>query len=155
MPDPRRAFLLVTILAFAGSAFAQINIANFDFGSVPVICGSGIAFGYQGPYERCQWPYPFQNFNAAPGFGWTLNMAPSELRGGQSGVTAPNGAFNLPPFDGLPFSQAGLLQDHGGHISQAIGGFTPGNYVLSFYLGSRYRDPPYDGNQNVQALVDG
>ena len=30
-----------------------------------------------------------------------------------------------------------------------------GSYTLSFYLGSRYSSGQYDGNQTVEALIDG
>jgi hypothetical protein len=153
-----RVVLLCASLAIAANGFGQVTIVNFDFGSVPVICGSGIDFGYQGAVERCQWPDPTQNFDATPGFGWTLTMgaaAGSAEDGGKSGITAPNSGFNPPPFTGLPFTQAALLQDYDGFVSQAIGGFTAGSYTLGFYLGSRYLSGPYDGNQAVEALIDG
>jgi len=47
------------------------------------------------------------------------------------------------------------LQDHGGTVWQTIPGFTAGNYTLGFYLGSRYYSGPWDGNQTVEALIDG
>jgi len=40
-------------------------------------------------------------------------------------------------------------------VSQDISGFSPGSYILSFYLGSRYSNSPDDGNQTVEALIDG
>ena len=40
-------------------------------------------------------------------------------------------------------------------MSQAVGGFLAGSYTLSFYLGSRYSSGQYDGNQTVEALIDG
>ncbi len=42
-----------------------------------------------------------------------------------------------------------------GFVSQEIGGFVAGSYTLSFYLGSRYSSGQYDGNQTVEALMDG
>ncbi len=157
MSKALRVVLLCGILVIAANGFGQVTIVNFDFGSVPVICDSGIDFGYQGNAERCQWPDPAQNFNAAPGFGWTLkfNSGGDVTKGGRSGVTAPDSAFNPPPFTGLPFIQAALLQDADGLVSQAIGGFTAGSYTLGFYLGSRYLSGQYDGNQTVEALLDG
>ena len=153
-----RVVLLCAALVTAANGFGQVTIVNFNFEAVPVICGSGIAFGYQGAAERRQWPDPTQDFNASPGFGWTSTMgaaAGSAEDGGKSGVTAPNGGFNPPPFTGLPFTQAALLQDYGGLVLQAIAGFTAGDYTLGFYLGSRYLSGQYDGNQTVEALIDG
>ncbi len=75
-----------------------------------------------------------QDFNSTPGIGWTFNPI-LVLNTGQSGLTGPDSAFNPPPFTGMPFTQAALLQDRGGYVSQAISGFTAGNYTLSFYLG--------------------
>jgi len=153
-----RVVLLCAALVTAANGFGQVTIVNFNFEAVPVICGSGIAFGYQGAAERCQWPDPTQDFDASPGFGWTSIMgaaAGSAEDGGKSGVTAPNGGFNPPPFTGLPFTQAALLQDYGGLVLQAIAGFTAGDYTLGFYLGSRYLSGQYDGNQTVEALIDG
>jgi len=129
-----RVVLLCAMLVIAANGFAQLTIVNFNFEAVPVICGSGIAFGYQGAAERCQWPDPTQDFDASPGFGWTSIMgaaAGSAEDGGKSGVTAPNSGFNPPSFTGLPFTQAALLQDYGGVVLQAIGGFTAGDYTLS------------------------
>ena len=91
---------------------------------------------------------PQQDFNSAPGFGWRFVV------GGANGLTGP-----IPPspsFSGLPFTQAAFVQGNSGTpgLSQTIGGFTTGGgYVLSFYLGSRYHGPPYDGNQTIQALI--
>jgi|SRR5271166_3694306 len=152
-----RIFLLFSILAIATSASAQIDIVNFDFGAVPVNCQSGIGLGYQGPVYRCQFPYPMQDFNAAPGFGWTLSLTATSWGGGNgtTAITVPNSAFNPPPFSGLPFTQAAALQGPDGTVTQLLEGFAAQNYTLSFYLGSRYLSGPYDGNQTVEALIDG
>ncbi len=155
MSTALKGVLLCAILAVAANGFAQLNIVNFNFAAVPVICDSGIDFGYQGLAERCQWPYPQQNFNGSPGFGWTLNIGEATKSGGQAGVTAPNSAFNPPPFTGLPFTQAALLQGTPSVVSQSIAGFTAGSYTLGFYLGSRYLSGQYDGNQTVEAWIDG
>jgi hypothetical protein len=152
-----KILLLFSILAVATCASAQINIVNFDFGAVSVMCDSGIGLAYQGPTYRCAFPYPMQDFNDAPGFGWTLSVTGSS-QGGGNGVTAlttPNSAFNPPPFNGLPFTQAAALQGPDGTITQLIDGFSAQNYTLTFYLGSRYFGEPYDGNQTVEALIDG
>lgn len=70
------------------------------------------------------------------------------------GLTGPNTIFYPPPFTRLPFNQAVILQDAGPFVWQSVGGFTAGKYTLSFYLGSRYSSL-YDGNQTVEALIDG
>ncbi|MGB9254875.1 MAG: hypothetical protein WCC25_08590 [Candidatus Korobacteraceae bacterium] len=155
MSTALRVTLLCAMLVVAANGFAQLNIVNFDFGAVPVMCGGGIGIGYQGPVYRCAWPDPFQNFNASPGFGWTMNLGAGAAGTGKSGLTLPNTTFEPPPFTGLPFTQAAFLQDHGGTVSQSIAGFTIGSYTLGFYLGSRYYSGPWDGNQTVEALIDG
>jgi len=103
---------------------------------------------------------PSQNFNASHGFGWILGTIlsvyghPQMSLDGGPGLTGPNTIFSPPPFDGLPFNQAVILQDVGPFVWQSVGGFTAGKYTLSFYLGSRYSSF-YDGNQTVEALIDG
>ena len=82
------------------------------------------------------------------------SIRPPDLNVG-AGLTGPDTVFSPPPFTGLPFSQAVFLQGPGSFIWQAVGGFTAGNYTLSFYLGSRYTSGIYDGNQTVVALIDG
>ena len=147
-------FVLFVIVLITSAAVAQPTIVNFDFGAVPIVCGADYA--YQSPVARCNGLiWPFQNFNSAPGFGWTLsgfwayNCCPSAL-------TGPNTSFVPPPFDGLPFTQAVALEGKDSAVSQVVGGFTAGNYTLSFYLGSRYISCcGYDGNQTVEALIDG
>jgi len=140
-------FLLFAIVLLAPAVFADPVIVNYDFGAVQIACSNGYA--YQGPMLSCPYTGPTQNFNDSPGFGWTLGSI-------GSGLTGPNTVFFPPPFTGLPFTQAVFLQ--GGHnpsVSQAVGGFTAGSYILSFYLGSRYRNGCCDGNQTVMALIDG
>lgn len=150
----RFAVLLLSTLILPASTVAQINIVNFNFGAVPIICGQGYA--YQGMVPGCTFTvvWPLQNFNATPGFGWTIGGIPGTLAGGTA-VTGPNTAFLPPPFNGLPFTRALALQGPGSHARQEIAGFTAGSYTLSFYLGSRYASGQYDGNQIVQALIDG
>jgi len=78
----------------------------------------------------------------------------STVRGG-NGLTGPDSPFNPPSFEGLPFKQAAFLQGPYGALSQTVGGFVAGeSYILSFYLGSRYRNDTFDGNQTIQALID-
>ena len=139
--------VLSTVVFLAPAAFAGPTIINFDFGTVPIVCGQGYA--YQAFGGDCSSIPPQQDFNSTPGFGWTLGQ-------GGSGLTGPNSPFNPPPFDGLSFSQAAFLQGANSFVSQTIGDFTAGSYTLSFYLGSRYFDGNgSDGNQTVEAVIDG
>ena len=149
MNIPLRALLLAVILGIAASAQGQVNLVNFDFGAVRIVCQSG--YSYQWPNPSCRTWYQTQNFNSAPGFGWTLSLTGSVFYG-LAGLTGPNTAFGPPSFEGLPFDQAVFLQGGGAFIQQAIPGFTAGDYTLSFYLGSRCG---LSGAQTVQALVDG
>ena len=146
--------LLSAILMVASAAFGQPTIVNFDFGAVPVGC-PGWNFTYQGAVLTCTYPVT-QNYNASPGFGWTLgSVVPrsgSPLDVG-AGITGPNSAFNPPSFDGLPFSQAVILQNVGSFAWQVVPGFTAGSYTLSFYLGGR--EVYYYGPQRVVAMIDG
>ena len=148
----RLLVILPAILLTASAAFAQINIVNFDFGAVPVGC-SGWNFTYEGAVLTCNYPVT-QNYNASPGFGWTLGWvvarSGSPLYGG-AGVTGPNSAFCPPSFDGMPFNQAAILQSLGSFALQAVGGVIPGSYTLSFYLGGRCAYGP----QRVVAMIDG
>lgn len=155
MSPSLKLFTLSIVVMFASAAFAQPTLVNFDFGAVPIACGTGYA--YEGPGLSCSYnPVPTQNFNASPDFGWILGsiVARSDLNVG-AGLTGPDTAFDPPTFNGLPFNQAVLLQSIGSFVWQAVGGFTAGSYTLSFYLGSRYTDGPFDGNQTVVALIDG
>lgn len=149
MNIPLRALLLVTILGIAASAQGQVNIVNFDFGAVPIVCSSD--YSYQWPNPSCRYWYQMQDFNSAPGFGWTLSLTGSVFYG-LAGLTGPNTAFGPPSFEGLPFTQAVFLQGAGAFVQQAIPGFTAGDYTLSFYLGSRCG---FSGQQTVKALIDG
>jgi PEP-CTERM motif len=144
--SPRlRCFLLSTvILTMVPAAFGGPTIVNFDFGAVPIVCGSGYA--YQGT-QGCDAIGPQQDYNSTPGFGWIL--------GYNDGLTGPGTAFLPPPFTGLPFTQAVFLVSNTSSVSQAVGGFLAGSYLLNFYLGSRYASGQYDGNQTVEALIDG
>ena len=140
------AFFLSTVLIMAPAAFGAPTIVNFDFGAVRILCGGG--YTYQWLVNRCGWGL-FQDFNSTRGFGWTLSQVPASYAGG-SGLTGPNTRFSPPPF-----TQAVFLQDRPSFVWQAVGGFTAGGYTLSFYLGSRYTSGQYDGNQTVEALIDG
>ena len=145
-----KCILLSAVLMIAPAAFGQITIVNFDFGAVPVGC-SGWGFTYQGAVLTCIYPVT-QNFNASPGFGWKLGQVAAvsgfpENYG--SGVTGPNSAFCPPSFEGMPFTQAALLQSIGSFAWQQVGGFSPGSYTLSFYLGAAMV------LQRLEAIVDG
>lgn len=150
----RFSVVFLAILIIPTMAFAQVNIVNFDFGAVLVQCSNGYA--YQGAVTSCPYGYNTQDFDQSPGFGWILGavvarqLAPTSLEGG-SGLTGPNTIFYPPSFAGLPFNQAVFLQDRGGFVWQAVD-FAAGSYTLGFYLGSRCI---YDGNQTVEALIDG
>jgi hypothetical protein len=144
--------LLLAILIIPAIALGQINIVNFDFGAVPVGCSSW-GFTYQGAVLTCNYPVT-QNFNATPGFGWKLGQVAAVSGSPEnygSGVTGPNSAFCPPSFEGMPFTQAALLQSIGSFAWQRVGGFTPGSYTLSFYLGGRC---DY-GTQRLEAIIDG
>jgi len=157
MLTPLRALLLSSILILTANAVGQ-TVVNFDFGSVRIACSNGYA--YEGPVLACPYAGPSQNFNASPGFGWILATRisqcchPQQSLDGGPGLTGPGTIFYPPPFDGLPFSQAVILQDAYTFVWQAVSGFTAGNYTLSFYVGSRY-STLYDGDQTVEALIDG
>jgi hypothetical protein len=151
-----RYFLLFTVVMVATAAFGDPTIVNFNFGAVPIVCGGDYA--YQGT-SGCGLGQ--QDFNAAPSFGWILEqfMPPGE---GEAGLTGPGTSFLPLPFTGLPFTQAVFLQGgeaggdgHNSFVWQEVGGFLAGSYTLSFYLGSRYASGQYDGNQTVEALIDG
>lgn len=136
--------VFVFLCASVAALVATPTVIDADFSVVPITCGSG--FAYQIPTGvGCQ-----QGFNGAPGVGWTLTIENG------IGLTAPNTIFNPPAFTGMPFGQALFLQGGPTSAFQSVGGFNAGtNYVLSFYLGSRYRrDSLVDGTQTVEAMVD-
>jgi|SRR5271166_6177782 len=149
---PLRALLLSAVVVTTAFPFWGQTIVNFDFGAVPIGCPNGYA--YQGAVLSCPYTGPSQNFNADPSFGWILGTALAHDLNGGAGLTGPSTVFFPPPFTGLPFNQAVFLQGETSLIRQNVGGFTAGSYTLSFYLGSRY-SYLYDGNQTIQALIDG
>ena len=155
MPRSLRLLLiLLTVIMAASAAFGQPNIINFDFGAVKVGC-DGWNFTYQGAVLTCNYPVT-QNFNASPGFGWTLGWVVAlsgSPRFGGAGISGPNSAINPPSFDGLPFSQAAILQSNGSFVWQAVPGFKAGSYKLNFYVGGRQVN--YNGAQKLAALIDG
>jgi hypothetical protein len=140
-------FPALALFALAGTCAADtLNVVNGDFSAVPVACGSGYAYQTFEAGGNCSGPTaPEQDCNSAPTIGWTFDG---------SGLTGPSTAFNPPDFDGL-FTQAALLQGSDSSISQSVAGFVDTeDYTASFYLGSRYNDPPTDGNQTVSVLID-
>jgi hypothetical protein len=148
-----RYLLIWVFITTVTAAFADPIIVNANFGAVLITCGNSDPFfkyAYQGT-DGCS--NQSQDFNSAPGFGWTLGITHAQYQG--SGLTGPNTNFNPPSFDGLPFTQAAFLQSNAGlnsSVSQEVDGFASGDYVLRFYLGSRYG---YDDGQTVEALIDG
>jgi hypothetical protein len=153
---PRLYLILCTLfLTVATVSLAGQTIVDANFGAVPIVCGSGYGsfyyYAYQDTVTGCE--NQSQDFNNSPGFGWTLGTTHPQYQG--SGLTGPNTNFNPPSFQGLPFTQAVFLQGAESSVSQAIDGFLPGTYLLDFYLGSRFATGGFDGNQSVEALIDG
>ena len=149
MNAKRVTLTAMVVFAFCAIATAApILITNGNFSDVPITCG-GYAYQYFG--GNCNSNPPQQDFNGTQGFGWTLIIKSG------IGLTAPNSAFQPPDFTGLPFTQALFLQDGASTAYQALGGFSANtNYVLSFYIGSRYAEGGGDdGNQTVQVTMDG
>jgi len=140
------AFPTLALLAFAGTCSADtLNIVNGDFSAVPVACGTGYAYQTFDGGDCSGSTAPEQDFNSASGIGWTFDG---------SGITDPATSFNPPDFAGL-FTQAAFLQGSDSSISQSVDGFVDTEtYTASFYLGSRYNNPPTDGNQTVSVLID-
>ena len=108
-----RCFLLFMIVMVATTAFGDPTIVNPNFGAVLITCSN---YAYQGT-DGCG--NASQDFNSAPGFGWTLGPTDPQWRG--SGLTGPNSAFNPPPFTGMPFTQAVFLQGINSSVSQEMG----------------------------------
>jgi uncharacterized repeat protein (TIGR03803 family) len=152
------AIFAITILMTVTNATAQadsLSIINADFSAVPIVCALDYAYQATGGGD-CSGPIdPQQDFNSAPGFGWTIVPVSPPLGGGTgAGLTDPNSNFFPPSFAGLPFTQAAFLQNNSAALWQTIGGFSAGEaYTLSFYLGSRYYNGGFDGNQTIQALI--
>ncbi|MGA2592597.1 MAG: hypothetical protein ABSH32_22020 [Bryobacteraceae bacterium] len=150
------AMLLLGALTLSVASAESLTIVNPNFSAVAVQCSSGWAYeSYMG--GNCESVGPEQDFNSEVGIGWRFATGTYESYG--SGITNANTSFNPPPFTGLPFSQAAIVQGSGAvraAIAQKITGFLPGQvYKLTFYLGSRYADGCCDGNQTVLATLDG
>jgi hypothetical protein len=147
-------FILATVSVLAST----LPITNPSFSTPTIVCGGGYAYEGSG---GCNGVFPSgianpeQDFNASPGFGWTLASEPAPGLGGD-GLTGPNTAFFPPSFSGMPFTQAVFLQGSNANVSQVISGFSAGtSYTLNLYLGSRYASGIEDGNQTVEALLNG
>jgi hypothetical protein len=146
------------ILSAVSGLASTIPVTNPNF-SIPTIgCTLGYAYegsgGCNGIFSNGV-PNPEQDFNTSPGFGWTLATEAAPGLGGD-GLTGPNTAFFPPSFSGMPFTQAVFLQGSNADVSQVISGFSAGtSYTLNLYLGSRYASGIEDGNQTVEALLNG
>ena len=143
----------VILMTLSIASADSLTVANPNFSAVAVQCSGGAA--YQSDGGNCDVnDFKQQPFNTSVGIGWQFAAVPYD--GGGDGLTEPNSFFEPPPFTGFPFSQAAYLQGPNAEISQTLAGFVPGGqYTLSFYLGSRYASGGYDGNQTVEAMVDG
>lgn len=144
---------LLLIVTLPGAAVAgTLPIVNPNFSTPTIACALGYAYDGSGDCNGVfpgGIPDPQQNFNTSPGFGWTLAAA-------SDGLTGPGTAFDPPSFTGMPFTQAVFLQGTSNDLFQVIPGFSAGgNYVLSFYLGSRQHAGTFDGNQTIMALLNG
>jgi hypothetical protein len=148
-------FLFLNVLTFFVASAQSLIVVNPNFENVPIQCAAGYAIqAYNG--GNCFSPSPEQAFNVAPGIGWKFTPTEPGTASPATGLTVANTAFNPPPFTGLPFSTAALLQKRNSVILQTIHGFVPGVvYGISFYLGSRYAEGSFDGNQTVQVAIDG
>ncbi len=146
---------LLGALAISIVSADSLTVVNPNFGNVAVQCSSGYAYESHIMGGNCGSPYqPQQAFNSSLGMGWTIAPVPSGTDG--AGLTNPNTVFEPPPFTGLPFSVAAFLQGDTSAFGQTITGFVPGGlYTLTFYLGSRYTYGGYNGNQTVDATIDG
>lgn len=154
------AMLLLGALTLSVASANSLVVVNPNFSAVAVQCGSGYAYqtymsgNCASPGTSAQQP-----FDSEIGIAWDLAPLPGDgdaslLNG--DGITKPNTTFNPPPFTGLPFSDAAFLRGVNSQVVQTITGFVPGGlYTLSFYLGSRYASGSFDGNQTVEALIDG
>jgi len=155
-------FCLLGALTLSIASAQSLTVVNPDFSAVSIQCSPGWAYeANDSPGGNCQSTSPEQQFNGQPGIGWTFApLKPTPPHPPcypfcyTDGITGANTDFNPPPFTGLPFSYAGILQGATSSIEQAIQGFTPGRYVLSFYLGSRYGTGQSGGYQTVLATLD-
>jgi len=157
MTDAAKVCLLGA-LTISVAAADSLTVVNAKLANVAVECGAHAYQSYMG--GTCSGPgNPQQNFNGELGIGWTLASIPGDATGpgttGGDGILGPDYVFDTPPFTGLPFGRAIFLQGADTEAGQTITGFVPGGaYTLEFYLGSRYANGSFDGNQTVEAIVD-
>jgi hypothetical protein len=145
------ATLLLGALRLPVASAESLPVVNPNFSTVAVECSGGWAY-QSDPGGTCESEFPEQDFNTEVGIGWTFAPWHEALVG--TGVTGPNTGFDPPPFTGLPFDTAALLQEQS-VIFQEIPGFVLGQtYKLTFYLGSRYNSGVSDGNQTVLVKLD-
>jgi hypothetical protein len=147
--------LVLGAMTLSVASADALIVVNPNFSAVAVQCSSGWAYeSYMG--GNCESYGPQQDFNAEVGIGWTFAMGTYESYG--SGITNADTSFNPPPFSGLPFSQAAIVQGAEAVralVAQKISGFVAGQlYKLTLYLGSRYSEGCCDGNQTVLVLLD-
>jgi hypothetical protein len=148
--------LFIAAAVLTHSTMEAQTVVNPDFSAVTIQCSNGYAYQAE-KGGNCEGPNePQQDFNAEPGIGWTFRPFSTNISGAGDGITGSNEtAFQPPPFTGLPFSYAALLQGPTSVIGQKINGFVAGgSYVLTFYLGSRYANGCCDGNQTVVVTLD-
>jgi hypothetical protein len=146
---------LLAALTLTTASAQLLPIINANFANVPVECAVGWAAQSAGG-GTCSSYVPQQSFNVTPGMGWKFNPVPEVAPPPGNGLTDPNTEFDPPPFTGLPFGRAAYLQGAPSGILQTVSGFQAGRfYALRFYLGSRYAQGGFDGNQTVQITIDG
>lgn len=125
----------LAFFALTAFAFADPVLVNGSFEAVAITTGTGYA------YQTIPAAAPQQDFNGAPGFGWTLAEG--------SGLSSNGSAFNPPTI--TAGTQALFLQGSTS-ASQSLN-FAAGSYVLNFTIGGRQNDGCCDGNQWVRVTV--
>jgi len=126
--------LVLGAMTLSVASADSLIVVNPNFSAVAVQCSSGWAYeSYMG--GNCESYGPQQDFNAEVGIGWTFAMGTYESYG--SGITNADTSFNPPPFSGLPFSQAAIVQGSEAVralVAQKISGFVAGQlYKLTFF----------------------
>jgi len=108
------------------------TVVNPDF-SVTIQSSNGYAYQAE-KGGNCEGPNePQQDFDAEPGIGWTFRPFGTNISGAGDGITGSNETdFQPPPFTGLPFSYAALLQGPPSVVVQKINGFVAGGQRLTF-----------------------
>ena len=96
---------------------------------------------------------PQQDFNSAPGFGWTIvPISPGRWRH-SPGLTDPDSNFFPPSFAGLPSPGSVLAEQQRRAVADDRRLQRRWNIHSQFYLGSRYYNGGFNGNQTIQALI--